>query len=345
MTVQEEIIKRINERLNIDANLMEGGFAQDIIGSIAYELANITETELDKIADKAFVETAQGDDLDRVGADYGIERREEAAAIVYLEITGDEFAVINQNVKAVYNNLVFTVQEYKKINSSGVATVKAKCETMGVIGNVPANTITEFLTDYAGLKTVTNPEASYDGFNREDDEIYRQRIKDYLASDSANCNKEQYETWAREVTGVLKAVVKGAEDMGAGNVGVFISAIDATVSEELKQAVSDYINAKQFINATLIVDSLNYINIDVTANVILKEGYSNIDVMDAFKIKLKDYLNAVEKVVSYFKISELLFDCAGVEDVTDYTLNGKADSVTLQETDFAVVGEVQIVAG
>ena len=345
MTVQEEIIKRINERLNIDANLMEGGFAQDIIGSIAYELANITETELDKIADKAFVETAQGDDLDRVGADYGIERREEAAAIVYLEITGDEFAVINQNVKAVYNNLVFTVQEYKKINSSGVATVKAKCETMGVIGNVPANTITEFLTDYAGLKTVTNPEPSYDGFNREDDEIYRQRIKDYLASDSANCNKEQYETWAREVTGVLKAVVKGAEDMGAGNVGVFISAIDATVSEELKQAVLDYINAKQFINATLIVDSLNYINIDVTANVILKEGYSNIDVMDEFKIKLKDYLNTVEKVVSYFKISELLFDCAGVEDVTEYTLNDKADSVTLQETDFPVVGEVQIVAG
>jgi hypothetical protein len=67
--------------------------------------------------------------------------------------------------------------------------------------------------------------------------------------------------------------------------------------------------------------------------------------MDEFKIKLKDYLNSVEKVVSYFKISELLFDCAGVEDVTDYTLNGEADSVTLQETDFAVVGEVQIVAG
>jgi uncharacterized phage protein gp47/JayE len=345
MTVQEEIIRRINERLKIDANLMEGGFAQDIIGSISYELANITETELNRIADKAFVETAEGEDLDRVGADYGIERRQAAAAIVNLEITGDEFAVINQNVKAVYNNLVFTVQEYKKINSSGVATVRAKCETMGTIGNVPANTITEFLTDYAGLKTVNNPEPSYDGFNREEDEIYKQRIKDYLASDSANCNKEQYEAWAREVTGVLKAVVKGAEDMGAGNVGVFISAIDATVSEDLKQAVYDYINERQFINATLIVDSLNYIDIEIVANVILKEGYSNIDVMDEFKIKLKDYLNSVEKVVSYFKISELLFDCAGVEDVTDYTLNGKADSVTLQETDFAVVGEVQIVAG
>lgn len=345
MALQEEIIKRISERLKIEANLLEGGFAQDIIGSVSYELANITETELNKIADKAFVVTAQGEDLDRVGADYGIERREDAPAIVYLDIEGDEFAVINQTVKAVYNNLVFTVQEYKKINSSGVARVKAKCETLGTIGNVPANTITQFLTDYAGLRTVNNPEPSYDGFDKEDDEIYRQRIKDYLASDSANCNKQQYETWAREVTGVLKAVIKGAEDMGAGNVGVFISAIDATVSEELKQAVYDYINEKQFINATLIVDALNYVNIDVMANVILKEGYSNIDVMDEFKIKLKDYLNTVEKVVSYFKISELLFDCAGVEDVTDYTLNGSAESVELQETDFAVIGEVQIVAG
>ena len=345
MTVQEEIIKRISERLKIEANLLEGGFAQDIIGSISYELANITETELNRIADRAFVTTAEGEDLDRVGADYGIERRQDAAAIVYLDIEGDEFAVINQSVKAVYNNLVFTVQEYKKINSSGVARVKAKCETLGVIGNVPANTITQFLTDYAGLRTVNNPEPAYDGFDKEDDTIYRQRILDYLANDSANCNKAQYEAWAREVTGVLKAVVKGAEDMGAGNVGVFISAIDANVSEELKQAVYNYINEKQFINATLIVDSLNYIDIDIVANVILKEGYSNIDVMDEFKLKLKSYLPTVEKVVSYFKISELLFDCAGVEDVTEYTVNGDIESIVLADTDFPVVGEVQIVAG
>ena len=165
-----------------------------------------------------------------------------------------------------------------------------------------------------------------------------------MADNGANCNKDQYEQWAREVTGVLKAVVKGAEDMGAGNVGVFISAIDATVSDELKQTVFDYINEKQFINATLIVNSLNYIDIDVIANVILKEGYSNVDVMDEFKIKLKNYLNTVEKVVSYFKISELLFDCEGVEDVTDYTLNGFGESITLEDTDFAIVGEVQIVA-
>ena len=64
MTVQEEIIKRISERLKIEANLLEGGFAQDIIGSISYELANITETELNRIADRAFVTTAEGEVLE-----------------------------------------------------------------------------------------------------------------------------------------------------------------------------------------------------------------------------------------------------------------------------------------
>lgn len=115
MGTQEDIQDQINSRLKIDANLLEGGFSQDIIGSVSYELANIKDTELDAIADRCFIATAQNDDLDKGGGNYGVPRREEAAAIVYLEITGDQYAVINQTVKAVFNNLVYTVQEYKKL--------------------------------------------------------------------------------------------------------------------------------------------------------------------------------------------------------------------------------------
>ena len=146
MGTQEEIQARMNGRLTIEANRTEGGFSQDIMGSVAYELANIYDTELDTRADRCFVLTAKGADLDRVGADYGIYRRQSSAAVVYLQITGTQNAVINNLVKATYNNLVYTVQEYKVIDSTGVALVKAKCETEGIIGNVDANTITEFVT-------------------------------------------------------------------------------------------------------------------------------------------------------------------------------------------------------
>ena len=342
MGTQEDIIQRINGRLTIDANLLQGGFSQDIIGSVAYELANIYDTELDNIADKVFVETATGTDLDNVGADYGIARRQSSASIVYLEIEGNENAIVNQNVKATYNNLVFTVQEYKVIGSSGKATVKAQCETLGTIGNVPANTITEFLTTYSGLTSVNNPEAAYNGFDIESDDDYRARIKLYLAEDATNCNEAQYRQWALEVTGVKTAVVKGAETVGAGNVGVYISSQTGTVTQELIDAVKEYIESKQFINATLIVQSLAYVDMDVNATIVLKDGYTINDVGEEFTQAFAEYLETVTNIVSYFRVSDLLYACSGVEDVISYTLNGDTESVTITDTDYPVVGEVNI---
>ena len=342
MSTQEEIIQRINERLTIDANLLEGGFSQDIIGSVAYELANIKDVDLDVIADRVFVKTATGEWLDKVGADYGLPRRQSSASYVYLEIDGIEGASVNQTIKATYNNLVFTVQEYNKIGESGSVTVKAKCETLGTIGNVPANTITEFLTQYQGLTSVNNPEPAYDGFDVEGDETYRQRILDYLAEDATNANESQYRQWAMSVTGVQKAVIKSAEDMGAGNVGVYISAIDAEVSQELIDSVKSYIESVQPINATLIVNALNYVDMDVSATIVLKTGYTIDEVGDEFTERFAEYLKTVENVVSYFKVSDLLYACSGVEDVTTYTLNNDTVSVELDDTDYAVVGEVTI---
>ena len=342
MATQDEIIQRINQRLTIDANLLEGGFSQDIIGSVAYELANIYDTELDNVANKVFVETATGEDLDKVGADYGVERRQSAPAIVYLEIEGTEGAIVNQNVKATYNNLVYTVQEYKVIGSSGVVTVKAQCETNGVIGNVPADTITEFITTYQGLTSVNNPAPAYDGFDVETDADYRARIKLYLAEDAANCNEAQYKLWALEVTGVKSAVIKGAETMGAGNVGVYISSQSGTVTQELINAVSDYINAKQFINATLIVNALTSVSIDTDAQVVLKTGYTKDSVIQEYSETLAEYLETVTDTVSYFRASDILFACSGVDDVLSFELNGAESSVALQDTDIAIVGDVNI---
>lgn len=342
MGTQEDIIQRINERLTIGANLLEGGFSQDIIGSVAYELANIYDTEMSNITDKVFVDTATGSDLDKVGADYGVTRRQSSASIVYLEIEGIEGAVVNQNVKATYNNLVFTVQEYKVIGSSGTVLVKAQCDTTGSIGNVAANTITEFVGTPAGLTSVNNPQAAYDGFDVETDDDYRARIKLYLAEDAVNCNEAQYKLWALEVTGVKTAVVKDALTMGAGNVGVYISSTTGTVSQDLIDAVKAYIEERQFINANLIVSALTSININTVARVRLKTGATIDSVIQEYSETLAEYLETVTDTVSYFRASDILFACSGVDDVISFTLNGGEASIVLEDTEIPVVGGVNI---
>ena len=342
MTTQDDIIQRINNRLTTAANLLEGGFSQDIIGSVAYELANIYDTELNEIADRVFVATAQGEDLDKVGADYGIARREAQAAIVNLVITGNNNATINENVMVTYNNVVFQVQEYKKI-SGGSATVKAKCTQKGVVGNVPANTLTRFVGQYAGLTGVNNPAAAYDGLDKEDDETYRARIMLYLSEDATNANEAQYRQWALSVAGVNSAVIQSAEIMGAGKVGVYISAVSGTVTNTLKNAVKNYIETVQPINAQVVVNALTNITINVNATVELADGYTTDAVITEFSELLTEYLKTVDNTVSYFRISELLYACSGVEDVISYTLNGDTESIDLAATDFPVLGGVVIV--
>jgi uncharacterized phage protein gp47/JayE len=343
MGTQEDIIQRINGRLTIPANLLEGGFSQDIIGSVAYEIANIEDTEINGLIEKSFVTTAPTmEDLTRVAADYGFEPRTKTNAIVYLEITGNNGATVNNTVKAVYENLIFTVQEYGVIGSSGKITVKAKCETAGSIGNVPANTITEFLTVYEELTAVNNPNAAYDGFDDEDLETFRARLLAYLKEDAANCNKAQYKQWALEVAGVKTAVVQGAEDVGAGNVAVYIASNTGAVSQELINTVKDYIEERQFINANLIVQSLNYLDVDTEATIVLKAGYTVADVKEEYGTALAEYLENAKNIVSYFKASDLLFACAGVQDVTDFSLNGGTDSIEIEETDYPVVGGIEI---
>lgn len=326
----------------MSANRTEGGFSQDIIGSVAYELANIYDTELNGIADKCFVATATGNDLDRVASDYGMARRQSQNAIVYLQITGTVGAIVNQNVKATYNNLVYTVTELKQIGSGGSVLVKAQCDTSGSIGNVEANTITQFAMSYDGLTAVTNPAPAYDGFDTETDSEFRARVMLYLSEDAVNCNEAQYKLWAMEVAGVKRAVIKDASTMGAGNVGVYIASTTGTVSNELKQAVADYINSKQFINATVIVNALTSVNINTTATVVLNQGATTTSVADEYSELLADYLDGLTGNVSYLRCSDILFSCPGVADVTVFKLNNAESSISLLDTDIAVVGGVTI---
>jgi uncharacterized phage protein gp47/JayE len=176
----------------------------------------------------------------------------------------------------------------------------------------------------------------------EDLETFRARLLAYLKEDATNCNKAQYKQWALSVSGVKTAVVQGADEVGAGNVAVYIASESGTVTLDLIEAVKDYIEERQFINANLIVQSLNYMDIDTEATIVLKSGYTLADVIQEYSLALAEYLENAVNIVSYFKASDLLFACSGVQDVTDFSLNGGTDSIDIAETDFPVVGDVEI---
>ena len=85
--------------------------------------------------------------------------------------------------------------------------------------------------------------------------------------------------------------------------------------------------------------------VNVAASVTLMDGGSLEGVKTAFSQGLTAFFrdNALRtRVVSHGKALRLLLDCAGVADVSGFTMNGSGDSLTLTEGAVPVVGTLAL---
>lgn len=345
---QEDILQSMNSRLTLGENKTEGTFGQDILASVAYELDKTEETKINTLLDRAFALTAKGEDLDRVGADNDVIRKEAQAATVTVTITGNKDIVVTSGLQISYADLIFTCLENKQIPESGTVDVEFQCDTPGTVGNVPEGAQFDFVSQVYGLTSAVAKSAGHDGFDTEDDESYRERILAKIRSEASSGNAAHYKQWAEEITGVSKALVKPLA-YGNGTVGIRIATPDnQTPSEELLTQVRNHINEEKPIGATVTVESVEYVDINIVANVNIDSSSSQEAVKSQFDEKLAEYLKGLDTdadeppVVSYLKMSDLLFDCKGVKDVLSYTMNGGNSSIQLTDIQIAREGATTI---
>ncbi len=349
MTTKEDIQTSINSRLTTSPTQIEGGTSQDIIGSVSYEIANIIDTLIEPVLDNAFVKTADEEHLKIRGEEVGVYRKNATCAIVYAKITGAlPNTIITTELKAkTENNIVFRNFETSITDENGEATIKMICLEKGTIGNIEANSLNEFYTSYTGFLNaqITNPDFAYDGFEEENVEDYRERILEYLKDDACNSNVKDYIMWAKSVSGVKNVVVKDAFTTGAGKVGVYISALqNAPVSSELIEQVRETIEKEQIINAKVEVYPLQYLEINVSASVVLDESVNIEYVKSSLRSKMEEYFdNLSSDIVSYLYISNLIFEIGGVLDVSDYLLNNSTSGVLVNEYQIPVAGDIALV--
>lgn len=218
-----------------------------------------------------------------------------------------------------------------------------ECLTKGNIGNIKQGTLTEFYDKYEGFENaqITNENSGYNGFEEETTEEFRERILTYLRDDAANSNMADYSWWAKEVAGVKNVIVEDATEAGAGNVNVYISAMNnLEVSKELIASVKEKIQSEQIINANLNVLPLEYLKINITADIKLKEGFEKGTVESKFIALVENYLSKLPSFVSYLYISNLFFETEGIEDVSNYLLNSGTESINISKLQVPVVGEI-----
>ena len=345
---QEDILQSMNSRLTLGENKTEGTFGQDILASVAYELDKTEETKINTLLDRAFALTAKGEDLDRVGADNDVIRKPAQAAKVTVTVTGNKDIIVTSGLQISYADLIFKSLETKQIPEGGTVDVEFQCETAGTVGNIPAGAQFDFVSQVYGLTSAVAKSAGHDGFDTEDDESYRERILAKIRSEASSGNAAHYKQWAEEIPGVSKALIKPLA-YGNGTVGVRIATPDnQTPSEDLIKQVKAHIDAEKPIGSTVTVESVEYVDTNVVANLNIDSSSSKEAVKSQFDEKLAEYLKSLDTdadeppVISYLKMSDLLFDCKGVKDVLSFTLNGGIVSIQLTDIQIARVGETTI---
>lgn len=338
-----DILERMKERLETEADRREGTWTADNLQAVANELARIYEEDIDSILPQAFVMTASGRHLDSCCSDYGITRREATAAEVMVEVSGE--AGTYYGLQVFSGELSFTIPGQFSISHDGIVTVRAVCDQTGDIGNVAAGSI-----DRAGSARITkvcNAEAAAGGFDTESDEALRERTLEHIRTPANSGNIAHYVQWAKEVSGVAKVKVYDLA-RGPGTVDVVIIADNNEAApQKLIEAVEKHIESQRPIGADVKVISGEAIDINVEADVVVKAGYTAESIQNSFYELLKTYCEKIafqSRIISYLGMVNILFDCEGVTDVSSFLMNGKNQSIHLSERQFPVAGLLQIAA-
>jgi uncharacterized phage protein gp47/JayE len=326
----ENILADMLSRVTSDVDKREGSVIHDALAPCALQLAQ-TYFNLDNFVDLVSGDTAIGEYLDRVVADYGITRKPATYAVRKVTTSG----AVDIGTRWGLNDTVYTITVLLSAN-----TYSATCEQLGDIGNQYSGAL-ENIDNVSGI-TATITDIITSGEDIETDDNLRLRFYTQIRTSGTSGNVYDYRNWALEVPGCGDAKVFPLWD-GPGTVKVLVVDENMTIDEALPATVAAYIETVRPISAIVTVDSPTSLTINVTANIVLDGTQTLEDVQTAIIERLTTYLiDTVFELysVSYAKVGSLLLATAGVEDYNTLLINTGHANITIADVEMPIVGIV-----
>ena len=228
----EQLLDQALARAPADIDKREGSLLYTALAPACAELAQ-AYIELNSALDLLFFDTSQGEALDHLAAQWGLQRQKASPAVcrgVFRDSNGDAFSV-PAGMRLGCNGVFYSVGTELE---SG--TFALECETPGEIGNQVSGTLlpVDYLENFGsawldGLITA--------GQDTETDSQLRLRLTQHVKAPAFGGNIADYRDKVKTISGVGAVKVTPGAD-GAGTVGLTL--LDdgfAPASEELVEAV------------------------------------------------------------------------------------------------------------
>lgn len=233
----EAILARCLGRVTAAVDKREGSILYDALAPACAELAALY-TELSAMANRAFPDTATGEDLDRKAAERAITRKAATRAVRRGVFSSGDGRGLSVPVGTRFSGggLNYAVTE-----QMGSGVCRLTCETAGAEGNTWFGTLLPI--DYvAGLVGAELTDVLVPGEEGENDDSLRARYFDSFESQAFAGNVADYRERIRAMDGV-GGVKVARSPSGGGTVGVTLVAGDWTVpTDALVRAVQQAVD-------------------------------------------------------------------------------------------------------
>lgn len=197
----------------------EGSEIRNLLESLAVDIYYLMEDKQD-LTNIAFVETADGEWLDKHGANPFIQLARETGEVAtgYVVFTIPEVSTVDVVIPegtVVYSEesgLEFvTDADYTISVGETSVTATVSCLTEGEDGNAEANTVTLIDDDNIDNVTVNNPEGFTGGLDYEEDDEYRERLMAHTQRADFG-SLPYYEELGNNITGVHDVYLVDTEE-------------------------------------------------------------------------------------------------------------------------------------
>lgn len=332
-----------------------GGFTYDLTRSMGIE-AHKERVEIEEVYKKLDVYNLKGSELDRhIWQRKGLIRKPATYAIGEITVKGNGVVNIGDLFETEAGTQFKATEE---VVIEGVGIVKIQAVVSGVTGNIPANNITFIPITLQGITEVNNEIATYDGFEMESDAELTDRYIIHIQKPATSGNVYHYLQWAKEVLGVGDARVFPLWN-GPNTVKVIVIDEDKKpASAEIVKSVQEYIDPKGEngetwgagygeapIGAYCTVESATRLSINISASLVLNDGYTIQSVQPFVELEIEKYLKEiafVESSVSFAILSSKVLNVAGVKDWNTFTLNDGIKNIPVSSMEVASKGTVTL---
>jgi uncharacterized phage protein gp47/JayE len=340
----ENIKKNILDNINVSIDKREGSFTNNIVSPMALELAK-TYLDMEDVINMAFIRNGCYNYLDVKCEEYGISRKTGVKATGEVLVNANIGTVIPINTKLYTDDstiLYFTTVEEVEITSIP-QVIKIEALEVGKEYNLLANTELSLQEQIQGVESIAIKDDINSGEDIETDDELRNRYFDTIKKSYTSGNVAHYELWTTEVNGVGGCKVYPLKN-GNGTVEIVIVDSDMLgADEELIERVKEHIEENRPVGANVSVVSATEKNIDISAKIVLANGYSIEQVQEEYTKKLTEYLKEISFKTSYVSIARLgnlLLDTDGVFDYSDFKVNNSTVNISLSDIEVPKVGTV-----